>query len=535
LTVAVAGEPTHFVFDFGSTGFGSVGNADLAAAVHPGLTTYDDRGAAHPVLAAELPSRERGTWTVRPDGTMQTIYRLRPNVTWHDGTRVSAANFAFGWSLMSENQLPISGSGSLTSQLGRVEAQDDLTLVMEWPRTYPFAHTIGHSGLPAMPIHLLESTYRTDPARLPELAYWTREFVGVGPYQLTAWEPGSHLTLKAYDGYFAGRAKVDTITVKFIPNESTIVANLLAGTVDGVINRALEFEQAMLVKEEWERAGRKPLVVTQPTHWRMIAVQFRNPRPVQVLDARVRRALLHSIDRQAVVDAMLAGQSPVSHSFVTPEDPRWDAVQDAMARYDYDPRRALELLAEVGWRASSDGSVLNSTGDRVELVYETSPALQRTAAITAPYMRALGLWIDEVVLSPADARDARRVVQFPALMVTNIPLAWEQNLARLYGPRCPAEGNRWTGFNSGCYQNPQHDTIIDALYGEIDPIAQRQLWRDLVKIQSEELPVLPVFFLIVATIFREGVIGVKGDSNPRSGATWNVAEWDVVQAPGGRS
>ena len=64
---------------------------------------------------------------------------------------------------------------------------------------------------------------------------------------------------------------------------------------------------------------------------------------------------------------------------------------------------------------------------------------------------------------------------------------------------------------------------------ELVPVAPllRQLWRDLVKIESEDLPVLPVFFLIVATIFREGVTGVKGDSNPRSGATWNVAEWDL--------
>src|SRR5689334_14016313 len=68
LSIAVAGEPTHIVFDFGSSGFGSVGNADLTPALHHGLTSYDDRGAAFPLLATAIPSRDNGSWLVRSDG-----------------------------------------------------------------------------------------------------------------------------------------------------------------------------------------------------------------------------------------------------------------------------------------------------------------------------------------------------------------------------------------------------------------------------------------------------------------------------------
>lgn len=527
LTIAVAGEPTHFIFDFGSTGFGSVGNADLGPAVHQGLTTYDDRGVVHPVLAAELPSREKGTWIVRVDGTMQTTYRLRPKVSWHDGTPLVAQSFVFGWTVTKDPELPISASGSVAKLLQGINTPDDGTLVLEWATTYPFAHAIARSGLAALPVHLLEGPYQTDKERFPDLPYWKREFVGLGPYQLAGWEPGSHLVLKAYDRHYAGRPKVDTVVVRFLPHQPTIVANLLAGAVDGVINRALDFEQAMFVKEEWERAGRKPLVVAQPTHWRMVAVQFRDPRPREMLDPRVRRALLHAIDRQAVVDALMGGQSPVSHTFVPPDDARWEWVQDVVAKYDYDARRTGELLGEVGWRRGADGIFANAAGERVVISYETSPALERTTSTVAPYLKAAGLEVDQVVLSLGDARDARRVVQFPALQTSNIPLSFEQNLERIYGPRCPSEANRWTGFNSGCYRNPQHDQVIDGLRKEIDSSEQRRLWRELVAIQTQELPVLPMFFLIVVTIFREGVTGVKGDTNPRSGITWNIAEWDV--------
>src|SRR5688572_17101482 len=86
LTIAVRGEPQYLVFNFGGRSLGGIGAASLSLAVHQGLAVYDERNVQHPMLAAELPSRERGTWIVRPDGTMQTTYRLRPNITWHDGT-----------------------------------------------------------------------------------------------------------------------------------------------------------------------------------------------------------------------------------------------------------------------------------------------------------------------------------------------------------------------------------------------------------------------------------------------------------------
>jgi hypothetical protein len=64
-------------------------------------------------------------------------------------------------------------------------------------------------------------------------------------------------------------------------------------------------------------------------------------------------------------------------------------------------------------------------------------------------------------------------------------------------------------------------------YEDLKRLKDMRPERQEVKIQSEELPVLPMFFPLIVTIFREGVSGVKGDTNPRSGMTWNVAQWDV--------
>src|SRR5206468_5561767 len=104
-------------------------------------------------------------------------------------------------------------------------------------------------------------------------------------------------------------------------------------------------------KEDWERAGKKPLVLVQPTYFRMSQIQYR-PEYLKVrelADVRVRRALVHATDRTAIVDAVYQGQALVADTFIPPDDVKWDWVKDAMVTYPYDTRRALQLLAEVGW------------------------------------------------------------------------------------------------------------------------------------------------------------------------------------------
>jgi len=63
------------------------------------LTLKDGRGALSPLLAQDIPSRENGTWTVNPDGTMTTIWRVKPNAKWHDGLAVSASDFVFAFTV----------------------------------------------------------------------------------------------------------------------------------------------------------------------------------------------------------------------------------------------------------------------------------------------------------------------------------------------------------------------------------------------------------------------------------------------------
>src|SRR5206468_8543781 len=111
---------------------------------------------------------------VRPDGTMQTTYHLRHDVTWHDGTGLTAKDFVFAWTVARDPDLPM--FPNISRQIQRIETPDDFTLVMEWGETNPLGNAIVSDELGPIPTHLLMDTYQTDKQRFQALAFWKQGF-----------------------------------------------------------------------------------------------------------------------------------------------------------------------------------------------------------------------------------------------------------------------------------------------------------------------------------------------------------------------
>ena len=109
---------------------------------------------------------------------------------------------------------------------------------------------------------------------------------------------GSGVVLSAFDGYALGRPKIDEIEVRFIPDTTTLLANVFSGVVDATMGRGITLDQALQTKEQWT-AGQP---VMAPSSWVVIFPQFINPTPAAVGDVRFRRALMHALDRQQIVD-----------------------------------------------------------------------------------------------------------------------------------------------------------------------------------------------------------------------------------------
>src|SRR5579871_5187785 len=83
----------------------------------------DEHGIPRAYLALSLPSLSDGSWKVFPDGTMQTSYKLRPNLTWHDGVPLTAEDFAFAFKVYSDPQFGVSGPPPVGA-MSEVDAPD---------------------------------------------------------------------------------------------------------------------------------------------------------------------------------------------------------------------------------------------------------------------------------------------------------------------------------------------------------------------------------------------------------------------------
>src|SRR5436309_5121089 len=106
------------------------------------LDILDAHGNPTPYLAEALPELSTDSWHVFADGRMETSYRLKANITWHDGTPLSAADFVFAWRVYTTPELGLAVTLP-QSLMEEVTAPDARTLVVRWRRLYPQASPLG--------------------------------------------------------------------------------------------------------------------------------------------------------------------------------------------------------------------------------------------------------------------------------------------------------------------------------------------------------------------------------------------------------
>src|SRR3954469_8577263 len=117
---------------FGTMFFGGKsGPEELAGMVHRALADIDDKGNYFASVAAELPSVEKGTWQVLPDGRSDTTWKLRPNAKWHDGTPLTAQDLVFSWQVATAPDVPYK-ERTAAKLIESIDVVDPQTAVIHW-------------------------------------------------------------------------------------------------------------------------------------------------------------------------------------------------------------------------------------------------------------------------------------------------------------------------------------------------------------------------------------------------------------------
>ncbi len=525
LTAAIMGNPPHANsrITFQSS---VAGMHEIDELLHAGLTTTDNLGRRIPHLAEQVPTIENGLWRMLADGRMETTWRIRPNITWHDGAPFTSDDLVFTTTLGRDPTL--GGNDPLYRQVESAEAVDPHTFKLVWKETFILADTVFTREISRpyhQPVakHLVESMYATEKTKIPELSYWSDDFVGLGPFKLREFVRGSHFLFDAFDHYMLGRPKIDSMEVRFIPDQTTALANVLAGTVDFVLGRGLSVDEAVIARGQW-RDG-KPLVSNTSRYW--MWPKFVNPNPPIMTDLRFRRALMHAMNRQEMVDTIQSGYGGVNHSIVDPSDPDFQDAERRVTKYEYDPAKAIEMIGALGFTRGSDGMFRSSANEPLFMEIRSSQGTtdEKSLFAIADYFKRVGIATEALVIPEQMSEDREWRAAFPALAMQRGGYGPPQ-LPRFGTSQIPTAANRYSAPQFSAYSNAEFDALL-AKYEKTIPLEERvQIFGDIVSHMTEVVNQLPLFFTVEVELVHNRLANVLPKHKDGTSA-WNAHTWEI--------
>ncbi|MCP5367353.1 MAG: ABC transporter substrate-binding protein [Hyphomicrobiales bacterium] len=285
------------------------------ANIFEGLTRIDQNGGVKPALAE--------SWTISDDGLVYT-FKLHKGVKFHDGTDMDSADVKFSLERAMDEKSTNAQKG-LFKPISKVEAPDASTVVVTLSQpTGRFLFNMGWGDAVVVAPESAEGN-KTNP-------------VGTGPFKFKNWTKGDRLTIERNPNYWGTAVKLKSATFKFISDPAAATAAVLAGDVD-----AFPGFPAPEALAQFKSDPRLKVVVGSTEGETILST---NNKSKYFSDVRVRRAMAHAIDRQAIIDGAMFGYGTPIGSHFAPHHP---AYVDLTGMYPYDLAKAKALLAEAGY------------------------------------------------------------------------------------------------------------------------------------------------------------------------------------------
>ncbi|WP_121251511.1 ABC transporter substrate-binding protein [Nocardioides ferulae] len=317
----------------------------VARQIFEGLvSTEEDSADPAPGLAE--------TWEVADDGLSYT-FNLREGVTFQDDTPFDAEAVCYNfdrWYNMPESAQNdeytyyygtlfrgfATGDRKDAAVFDSCTADDELTATIKLKA--PFAGFISAMSMPAFSMQsptALEK-WQDDGANNPRTTdYSTAHPVGTGPFVFDSWERGDRLTLKRYDDYWGEKAIIDTAVIVPIDDSKARADALRNGEIDA-FDLVGPADVGPLESEGFQIQNREPF---------NILYLGMNQKQAPLDDLKVRQAIAHAIDKEAVISASMPEGTQPALEFIPPTV---NGYTEDVATYDYDPDRARDLLEQAG-------------------------------------------------------------------------------------------------------------------------------------------------------------------------------------------
>ncbi len=592
----VAAPPDTLVIDVSMDGgapfmpFPSTSSAALNRLVLPAiyaeLVRRDETGQYFPYLAAEVPTRENGGVRFRGQGLdeyLEVEFQLRSGAVWQDGAPLTADDLVFSWEFVMQPDWPgyHSGPAGWASEVyvDSVEALAPDRVVyrfMSARQTRQAARDGGRLGDPSiyqnlseqsgpvvpldyldvgrnvLPRHLLQGVEPSSPT----FSEFFRNPVYAGAYRLVSGnaEEGP-VTLQAFDGFVLGAPRIPQVvfgpsaystadSVDWEPPQALREA-LAADALHAQLSLpAVSTRVLGATPQEYDQLAQGGLAAvnwTARAAWEVLDFNLDNPH---LADLRVRQAIAYALDRQGLINQLLAGHGDLMDSYL----PRWHPLHPSegwLPVYAWNPAKARELLEESGYDTSRFPAVHPARGP-LELRLATMDVApyprQPTTAWIQSQLEEVGIQVNVTFhewmeFEGEDCSAIRNGRQFDLglagwLGIGLFPADWVEQSTASWNIPAPANECAWEHQNWSGWRNARVDEIIpllsDGRLSLLEPLVYRELWAEHQLLWATELPSLPLFNLHRPVVVSPRLQGFQFSPLAFGEGvedTWNLFSW----------
>lgn len=413
-----------------------------------------------PVLAS--------SWSSNNDATVWTFHLA--NTKWSDGRPFTSADVLYSFDAYTNPAVKSSFAGTFADVQGAADfisgkakhisgitAPDGHTVKIML--TAPNASFLGGLTLNIVPKHVFESI---DPSTFTGNKAFHDPTVGIGPYIFSKW--------------------VNANEIEFVPNKNSQEKHPLAHIYAEYLTSSTA--EAQLQTGEVDIA---PVAAADVSQLKSAGVDVVSGTGTSVLslwtaldngllaNAKVRQAILYAIDRQSIVKKVLAGQATVPQTMIYAKS----AMGNDLINYNYDPKRAKELLKEANWNPSTkvDLDIVPGQADR-----------DATMTIIAGELQAVGMNAKVKQLQPAQISALTTTDRKDMDLLITVLAVNPVDPGATISQRYTTNGS----LNLSKYSNSQVDRLTAQALATPDTDKRNALYRKINKILNEEMPSIPL-------------------------------------------
>jgi peptide/nickel transport system substrate-binding protein len=437
--------------------------------VYDPLVWRDQSGKFYPGLAKK--------WEISPDGKVYTFY-LREDVKFHDGEPLTAEAVKVNFDRIMDPAVKSQKAIGMMGPYEKTEVVDKYTAKVYFKEPYaPFLDSVSQVYLAiASPKALKEGG----------VDKYREKQVGTGPFIFKEYVPKERIVLVKNPDYnwapefmqHKGPAYLDKITFRFYPDAATRAPALESGEVQ-IMGEMPPIDATRL------QSDARFVIYSVPIPGQSLQ-SFMNTKKPPLDDIKVRQALLLACDREAIINGIFRGLSPVAYGPLGRTTPFYDPKVEGL--YKYDLAKAKQLLKEAGWADVDNDGILEKGGQKLALntILMTWGYLPEIGTAMQGLYRQLGVKLDTQVLAyPAAVEAAGKGEHhlIPQALSSSDP----DILSSFFHSRNIEKGFAWSK-----YADPELDKLLDDGVRTTDPAKRAEIYAKAQQLIMSQALIIPI-------------------------------------------